>query len=153
MQKITVVGKDSEAKKAVIVALRSNFKVLDLHQEQIEIKSTSSSSLVIYVSQEPYQQNVDRFNFDSHSVNLQTQIPKLNDVQRKLFFQLAKDLSDKENWEFLYLSRAKYFNIIGQLKILFDVDKKWQLVNLARQAGNPLGIDVGVGSSPKIAQF
>jgi hypothetical protein len=153
MQKITVVVEDSAAKKAVMISLRSNFKVLDLHQEQIDTKSTSSTSLVIYVSQEPQQQNVERFNSDSHSVNLQTQILKLNDIQRKLFFQLAKDLSDKENWEFLHLSRSKYFNIIGQLKMLFDVDKKWQLVNLARQAGNPSCVDVGVGSSPKIAKF
>jgi hypothetical protein len=124
MQKITVVGKDSEAKKAVIVALRSNFKVIDLHQEQIDTDNINSGGLAVYV-EALRQQNSRRSK--SHSSK-----PKLNNVQQRVFLQLANGLSDEANWESLHLSRSEYFKVLKQLRMLLEVGKNWKLIQLAK---------------------
>jgi hypothetical protein len=135
MQKITVVGKDSAAKKAAVIALKSNFKVIDLLPEEIEIKKINSTNLVVYINEETsIQENTERLNFNSHSAILQFQPcrPKLTNIQRKVFLQLAKGLSDKDNWISLRMCRSRYFNILEQLRSLFDVEKNWELVQLAK---------------------
>jgi hypothetical protein len=131
MQKITVVGEDSAAKKAVIVALRSNFKVIDLHQEQIDINNANPGGLAVYV-EAIHQQNSRRSN--SRPLFLQSHVskPKLNNVQQRVFLRLANGLSDEANWEFLHLSRSEYFKVLKQLRMLFEVGKNWELVRLAR---------------------
>jgi hypothetical protein len=134
MKKITVVGTDSAAKTAVIIALRSNFKVIDLRPEQIDIKNINSAGLVVYVDEEPDQHNIRRLNFNSRSLILQSQSRSLNlsDIQQRVFLQLANGLSDKANWEFLHLSRSEYFKNLRQLRMLFEVGKNWQLIQLAK---------------------
>jgi hypothetical protein len=51
MQKITVVGKDSAARTAVIIALNSNFKINDLLPEEVSVNNIGDADLVIYVTE------------------------------------------------------------------------------------------------------
>jgi hypothetical protein len=134
MQKITVVGKDSAAKNAAITALRHDFKVIDLCLEQIDINNINAAGLVVYVDEEPDQQNFGQLNVNSHSVMLQSQSRRLNlsDIQQRVFLQLGKGLPDNANWEFLHLSRSEYFKILRQLRILFETSKNWELIQLAK---------------------
>jgi hypothetical protein len=132
MQKITVVGKDSAAKNAVVIALRSNFKVIDLHPEQTDINNINSAGLILHVNEEPNQEKSKRPNSRSVTLELQTSKAELSDIQQRVFLQLANGLSDKDNWESLYLSRSEYFKILRQLRILFDMGKNWELTQLAR---------------------
>jgi hypothetical protein len=134
MQKITVVGKDSAAKKAAVTALKSSFKVTNLRPEQVGIKDMNSASLVIYFNEESSQQNIERPNLNPYSVNLQPQFrrPKLNSLQRKVFLRLAKGSSDEDNWTSLQICRTRYFIILEQLRGVFDVEKNWELIQLAK---------------------
>jgi hypothetical protein len=58
--------------------------------------------------------------------------PKLTNIQRKVFLQLGQGLSDENNWMSLGMCRSRYFSILEQLRSLFDVEKNWELIRLAR---------------------
>jgi hypothetical protein len=51
MQKITVVGADSAAKTAVIIALNSTFEVTNLLPEEVNFNNIGETDLVIYVTE------------------------------------------------------------------------------------------------------
>jgi hypothetical protein len=70
MQNITVVGKDSAARTAVIIALNSNFKINDLLPEQIYFDDLSAADLVIYIAEQPDQQIIDRLHECGKSIIL-----------------------------------------------------------------------------------
>lgn len=175
MQKITVLGKDSAAKTAVIIALNPTIEIIDLCPEQIHVSNIKATSLAIYIAEEADQQIIDRLHGrfksiiliaeDNSTPNINdlfipiaafqnfatkgilkeiraikefiSRKPKLTDTQQKVFFQLSKGLSDEDNWNYLHLSRSKYFNILEQLRMLYDVEKNWQLTQLARDIALP----------------
>jgi hypothetical protein len=148
MQKITVVGKDSAAKNAVIIALKSNFKVINLLPEQVDIKNVNSINLVLHLNEDPDQQDQDSErlnNLCSLSLQLQSQIHKLNDIQRNVFLQLPKRLSDQGRWTSLHLSRSRYFSILEQLRGLFDVESNCQLTQLAKLAQDTVPAQTSYG--------
>jgi hypothetical protein len=60
MQKITVVGTDSAAKNAVVIALNSTFKVTNLLPEEVSANNIGETDLVIYVT----ESQLDRKLFD-----------------------------------------------------------------------------------------
>jgi hypothetical protein len=178
MQKITVMGKDSLAKTAIIIALNPTTEVIDLRPEQINnrISAIKASSVAIYIDEEPDQQIIDRLHGSVRAIILiarRNGIPnindlfipitpfqgastkgvikeiraikkfiqpqkdlKLNDIQAKVFLRLfhVTDLSDKNNWESIHLSRSKFFSILEQLRMLFDVEKNWQVIQLAQDS-------------------
>jgi hypothetical protein len=178
MQKITVMGKDSLAKTAIIIALSPTIEVIDLRPEQINtrISAIKASTVTIYIDEEPDQQIIDRLHGSVRAIILiarRNGIPnindlfipiapfqgastkgvikeiraikkfiqpqkdlKLNDIQAKVFLRLfhVTDLSDKNNWESIHLSRSKFFSILEQLRMLFDVEKNWQVIQLAQDS-------------------
>jgi hypothetical protein len=138
MQKITVLGKKSAAKKAMMGLLESKFKVTDLLPEQVGIKDMSPASLIVYFDEESDQQNISMVNFNSSSlVPSQLRRSNLSVIQRKVLLQLAKGLPDEDNWNSLRLSRSQYFNVLSQLRIIFNVKKNWELTQLAMDLDNP----------------
>jgi hypothetical protein len=52
--------------------------------------------------------------------------------QQEVWDQLANGLSDDENIYALSIGRTKYFIILAQLRMMFDVKKNWQLTQLAK---------------------
>jgi hypothetical protein len=61
MQKITVMGEDSAAKNAVIIALNSTLQITDLCPNEASVNSIRELDLVIYVAEaQPDQQNFER---------------------------------------------------------------------------------------------
>jgi DNA-binding CsgD family transcriptional regulator len=59
--------------------------------------------------------------------------PKLTDKQREVFLQLGQNLSDEENCQALRISRAGYFSVIEQLRIIFEVKRKSDLIRLSME--------------------
>jgi hypothetical protein len=51
--------------------------------------------------------------------------------QEEVWEQLGYGLSDDENIYALSIGRTKYFIILAQLRMMFDVKKNWQLTQLA----------------------
>jgi hypothetical protein len=182
MQKITIVGKDSDAKNALIIALSPTFEIIDLRPGQIQAHASSIkiNELAILVAEDPDRKIIDRLHGCARSLILiakynstpnindlfipiatfqnfaakgilrevqaikefidesQSHVPKLNEIQQKVFLQLRNitDLSDENNWKSLHLSRSKYFSILEQLRMLIDVEKNWQLIHLAKDSSN-----------------
>jgi hypothetical protein len=180
MQKITIVGNDSAAKNALIIALHPTLEIIDFRPGQIQANANSikTSESVIYVADEPDRQIIDRLhglvkslvligrhnitpnindlfipiaafqNFAAKGILKEIQLirefidqsqphaPKLNEIQYKVFSRLKNvtDLSDEDNWNSLHLSRSKYFSILEQLRMLIDVEKNWQLIQLAKDS-------------------
>jgi hypothetical protein len=180
---IVVVGQDSAAKNALIIALHPTLEIIDLRPGQIQTNANiiKTSRSVIYVADEPDRQIIDRLhglikslvliarhnnipnindlfipiaafqNFAAKGILKEIQLitefidqsqlhtPKLNEIQQKVFLQLRNvtDLSDENNWNSLHLSRSKYFSILEQLRMLIDVEKNWQLIQLAKDASLP----------------
>lgn len=133
MQKITVVGKDSPAKTAVINALNSNPEIIDLRPDQIYLNNINCANLIIYVSEEPDQCIIERLNSNSHLVILQSQHrAKLNDIQKKVIYQLSKSSSEEEILNKLRISRRAYYTILAQLRTLYGVKKNRQLIQLVQ---------------------
>jgi hypothetical protein len=52
--------------------------------------------------------------------------------QEEVWYQLANGLSDEENIYALSIGRTKYFIILAQLRVLFNVRKNWELSQLAK---------------------
>jgi hypothetical protein len=133
MQKITVVGKDSPAKAAVINALNSNPEIIDLRPDQIYLNNINCANLIIYVSEEPDHCIVERLNSNSHLVILQSQHrARLNDIQKKVIHQLSKSSSEEEILNKLRISRRAYYTILAQLRTLYGVKKNRQLIQLVQ---------------------
>jgi hypothetical protein len=174
--KIIVLGKDSVAKTAVIIALNPNTEIIDLQcSKQLQGSSTKTTTLAIYIEEEPNQQIIDQLHGIFKSIILiarknispnindlfvcigifedftaksileeirvirefisksQSLSPRLNNIQQRVFLELAKGLPDEVNWRYLNLSRSKYFSILEQLRMLYDVEKNWQLVQLSKE--------------------
>jgi hypothetical protein len=173
MQKITIVGNDSAAKNALMIALDPIGRVIDLQPEQITKDNISPIS--IYVDKDPSQQVIDALeaspkfilvaknnnSYSNFGIGLFIPIkifqtfgnreaityirlireyinrsdsrrPKLDENQRRVFNQLAKNLLDQENCDALAMGRSNYFVVIKQLKILYGVDDKWRLIQLSQ---------------------
>jgi hypothetical protein len=168
---ITVVGKDSTAKNAVIMALDPIGRIIDLQPEHFT--KDSINPVAIYIDKEPnaslvaslvasakfilIAKNNSHLNtglfipirvFQSFGnreaiayVRLireyinrsDTQQPKLDENQQRVFNQLAANLSDQENCDALAMGRSNYFVVIKQLKILYGVDDKWRLLQLSQE--------------------
>jgi hypothetical protein len=95
------------------------------------------NSLEARQRQEP-QQNISMVNSNPSSlVPSQVRGYNLSNIQRKVLLQLAKGLPDEDNWNSLYLGRSQYFNILSQLRILFNVKKNRDLTLLAMSLDNP----------------
>jgi hypothetical protein len=86
MQKITIVGNDSAAKTALIIALSSpTLEIIDLRPGQIQthISSVKASKLAIYVDEEPDRQIIDRLHGSVRSLVLiarYNSTPNINDL-------------------------------------------------------------------------
>jgi hypothetical protein len=173
MQKITVVGKDSLAKKAVMLALDSIGRIIDLQPEQIT--KDNRNPISIYVDEDPSQQVIASLetsakfilvaknkshsntgtslfipikifqNFETREAVIYIRLiteyikrsdsrrPKLDENQQRVFDQLAKNLPDQKNCDALAMGRSNYFVVLKQLKILYDIDDKWRLIQLSQE--------------------
>jgi hypothetical protein len=87
MQKITVVGKDSAAKNAVIVSLNSTFQVTDLRPDEVSVNNISDTDLVIYVTDsQPDQQIFERLRAGYRALIL---ISRVKLIGSDLFISIA----------------------------------------------------------------
>jgi hypothetical protein len=86
MQKITIVGNDSAAKTALIIALSSpTLEIIDLRPGQIQthISSVKASKPAIYIDEEPDRQIIDRLHASIRSLVLiarYNSTPNINDL-------------------------------------------------------------------------
>jgi hypothetical protein len=85
MQKITIVGNDSAAKTALIIALSPTLEVIDLRPGQIQahISTIRTNKLAIFIAEEPDRQIIDRLHGAVRSLVLIAKCnstPNINDL-------------------------------------------------------------------------
>jgi hypothetical protein len=150
MQKITVMGKDSLAKTAIIIALSPTIEVIDLRPEQINtrISAIKASTVTIYIDEEPDQQIIDRLHGSVRSVVLiagHNDTPNINDlfIPITTFQNFATKGIMKEIRaikEFIIQPKSKPKLNDTQQKVFLQLaegldlsdEKNWQCIHLSR---------------------
>lgn len=151
MQKIIIVGNDSVAKTALVIALNSTLEITDLRPGQIQahINSIKASKTVIFVAEEPDRQTIDRLHGLVKSLILiarYNSTPNIND----LFVLIApfqsftakgilkeiraiREFIDQSQSQTPRLNeiQQKVFSRLGEVTDLSD-ENNWNLLHLSR---------------------
>jgi hypothetical protein len=96
MRKITVVGKDSAVKNAVIVSLNATFQVTGLRPDEVNVNNIGDTDLVIYVTESQPDRQIFELLCAGHGALILISRVKL--IGTDLFVSIAKfqDFATKE---------------------------------------------------------